>query len=126
MAFDIKTAQKLAEKLINTTFKGFNKTLTFRVLANQAYDTQSGNVLTRDVDTDVPGILGPFNNNKLSVDDFVVGDTLFVGAFTKFNFVPDNQTRVFDQEQNEYQIINIFRDAADAVYKIQLRLGKRS
>lgn len=126
MSITRKSAQKLAKNLLDKTFKGVSRDVTFNNVTGSTYNTQSGQVEETVQQRIFSGILGPFNNNKFEVEDFVTGDVQFIVAFSKVDIPINTETRAIDDQGNTYKVINRFEDAVGATLTLQLRQNVRN
>lgn len=116
MALSAGTFQTLANKLMTDTFAAFAKTLTLKQAdavtygSAQTYTTESGSGILLSKE------LSQFENQLIQVGDIVV----FTNA-SDWTTDPslDDVVCTFDGE--DYQIINVEKDADNAAYFLTLR-----
>ena len=116
MAVTASTFQAIANTLINTTFSALAKSATLKQQSGGQYP---GDPVTFNTES---GSMIPIELEKSQFEqlDVQVGDKLVVAYAQDWTLTPTvNDVLTFDGQ--DYNIVNIIDDAADAAYFIQIR-----
>ncbi len=108
--------QELAEELVNDEFADFAKSATLKQQSGGQYP---GDPVTFNTES---GSMIPIELEKSQFEqlDVQVGDKLVVAYAQDWTLTPSvNDVLTFDGQ--DYNIVNIIDDAADAAYFIQIR-----
>lgn len=114
--------QDLAQRLIENTFSDVSQEITV-LRVDGAYDDESGQVDSLVVVDETVGIVGPFSETQIDGVNILLGDLRVLIAVNSLLEPPALQNDIIKVMGMEYKVVGLSLDAAQAVWRLQLRLA---
>ena len=119
-----QTFKRLANKFFDSTFSDFTDSLTFTINGSSTYDPITGQYSNSDTSHSISCIRLEYNINQFDGQRIMIGDRRIISrvdTWDSLGLVPRVNSGSINIDGEDYQVINITKDAADALYDFQCR-----
>lgn len=114
----------LADNFFNQSFSGFVNNFTFTFSSSATYDPITGTYSNTGVDYSIPCIRMNFKRRQFDGNNIKIGDIKLISRVASWDALgvePKVEDTRVTVNSVVYQLIDVMKDAADAVYTIQVR-----
>lgn len=118
------TFRRLATKFETSTFADFFQHFTFTMDSSAAYDPITGQYSHSGTTYSITCCRLDYDNRQVDGDKILVGDRKLISRvdiWEALGLVPRVNSGSVSVDGEDYQIISIMKDAADALYTLQIR-----
>lgn len=118
------TFRRLATKFESSTFSDFFQSYTFTMNSSATYDPLTGQYSNSGTPYDISCCRLDYKSNQFDGQRILIGDRKLISrvdVWDNLGLVPRVNSGSVNIDGEEYQIIDIMKDAADALYTLQCR-----